>query len=146
MGQPYHTYEQLVPVLITEADMVQLTNDTPDGETVVSAIWEGVREGVDAEIDGYLGERYAVPLAEVPAVISRLSCLLTRHGLYERRYPGEVPKSVEEGRDRAIKLLEGMAKGKPTLSLQPAPAPNTQRMAQLSTEDRVFTVDSLGDW
>lgn len=146
MAWPYHTYEQLVPVLITEADMVQLTNDTTDGETVVSSIWEGVREGVDAEIDGYLGERYAVPLAEVPAVISRLSCLLTRHGLYERRYPGEVPKSVVEAHDRAIKLLEGMAKGKPALGIQPAPAPNTQRIAQLSVEDRVFTSATMEDW
>lgn len=145
MGHPYHTFEQITPAAVTELDMIQLTNDI-GGEEVVSAVWEEAREEADSQIDTYLGERYVVPLAEVPPAIRRLSIILTRYNLYGRRYPGDVPKAVEKTYDNAVKVLEGMARGKPSLGLQPAPTPNVERSARLVSTDRVFTVDSLKDF
>lgn len=143
MAHPYHTLAELVPARLPSSDLIQLTQDDPGVETAKESVYELCREDADGEIDGYLGERYAVPLTEVPPMVRRLSMTLTVVYLYHRRYAGKLPEEVGMEAERARKLLRALADGRPTLGLQPAPTENTQRAARLVSNTPVFSRSSM---
>lgn len=139
----YHLYAEIVPSRLTEDEMVQLTNDTVGGEEVVTAVYEDMRADAEAEIDGYLGARYALPLSETPALVKRLSLTLTIHALYQRRFAEAVPEGIRSSYTDAVRILNRLSDGTMTLGLQPAAAPNSERVAVVSTHDRVFSRSKL---
>lgn len=138
MPHPYHTYDDLVPGYMPALDLVQLTNDD-GGDTVDTDVYEGQRAKADGEIDGYVGHRYTVPLSSTPELVRDLSARLTMYRLYRRRYQTDMPASVTEDYQAALRLLRDLAKGIPTLGVQPAPSPNTQRTGRVVTHTSVFT-------
>jgi len=84
----------------------------------------------DAEIDLHLEARYRLPLASVPAVLTRIACQLSYAGLHTRvdeKHPANL--AAERGR----KLLKGIADGKLSLGLDsagtPAPLADTVQIA-----------------
>ena len=92
----------------------------------------------DAEIDGYLAKRYAVPLAPAPKVINKFSKdiavynLFSRIGIYLNRY------------NAAIKFLTLVAEGKVSLGVDaedPATAAATGFSVKSNT--RLFSRDSM---
>lgn len=148
----YHELADLVPRRLAETELCQLISDDPDTVAVADLteaemeLYEEFRAEVDAEIDGYLGERYTVPLSTVPTLIRRLSITLTVVRLYERRYPEGVPEGIRRNQEDAQKLLRALADGRPTLGVQPAPSENGERVARIEGPDRVFSRDSLKDY
>ena len=142
MPHPYHSLSDLVPAYLPELDLVQLTNDD-GGESVDTDVYEGQRAKADGEIDGYLGHRYTVPLSSVPELVSDLSARLTVYRLYRRRYPTDTPESVVKDYQMAVRLLRDLAKGIPTLGVQPVPSPNTERTGRVVTHSSVFSRSSL---
>lgn len=93
-----------------------------------------------AEIDGYLAGRYALPLATVPPVLERLACDVARYRLYERRPTDEIRQRYED----AVRVLEQIARGTVTLGLPAAdtPAPVAGRV-EFTGAPRRFSRDSL---
>lgn len=142
MAHPYHALSDLSPDYLPESELVQLTNDD-GGDTVVESVWEGLVAKADGEIDGWLGDRYAVPLDTVPALVADLSARLTLYKLYRRRYGTDTPESVQEDFKAIQRTLRDLAKGIPSLGSQPAPDPNVERQAKVSAQTAVFSRDSL---
>lgn len=93
-------------------EMLQLTDPTNTG-SINATILGAAQADADAEIDGYLGGRYQLPLTTVPAVLTRIACDLTRYYLY-----GDVPLThVRQRYEDAIKFLVGVSKGSVLLGL-----------------------------
>lgn len=88
-----------------ESELVQLTN--PGGTVVDEAVLGQVILDAAAEIEAYLGGRYALPLNPVPKVLVRIACNLARYYLYDN----ESNEAVEKGREDAVGFLKSVAKG-----------------------------------
>jgi phage gp36-like protein len=146
LAQPYHELADLEASGVSEAQLVQLTNDDDDATTVDATRYEACRAEADAEVDGYIGARYALPLATNPIIIKRLSTDITVFRLFRRRFQSGVPPQVQSDYERACKLLADIAKGTVTLGVQPAAAANSERTAQIVAGARTFSRDSLKDF
>ncbi len=129
-----------IKLQIAEADLIQLTDDADTGEVDSANVARAI-EDADAEIDGYLGMRHALPLSSTPAIIRRLSVEIAIHNLYARR---QGPPDFRAKRyDAAIRMLEKIAEGSICLGAEddssPAPIPGLLS----SNPERIFTRDEL---
>lgn len=66
-------------------------------------------------IDGKLGGIYVVPLQPVPRIVVLWERNIARYFLYQRRETMEMPDSIKEDYERALRDLEAEAKDRPTL-------------------------------
>ena len=116
--------------------------DPVEREELVAPIIEGAIADADAEIDGYLAKRYAVPLSPAPKVINKFSKdiavynLFSRIGIDERTYLNRY--------NAAIKFFELVADGKVSIGTEaddPASAAATGFSAKSNT--RLFTRGSM---
>ena len=107
----YCTQADLI-VRFGAAEITQLSDRAGLG-TLDSAIIAGAIADADAEIDGYLSGRYALPLANVPMVITRIACDITRYWLFGQ----DVTDLVKDRYDQAVSYLGQVAKG--TIGLGP---------------------------
>jgi phage gp36-like protein len=99
----------------------------------------------DAEIDGYLQARFALPLASVPVLLRGVACDIARY-----RLSGTDIRETDPARTRykdAIKLLASIRNGELDLGLTasglPAPEAGAVRVVEGA---RVFTPDTLSDY
>lgn len=122
--------------------LVQMTREgaetTVDTDLLASVIAE-----VEAEIDGYVGRAYALPLAIVPAMLSRLAADLVRFRLYARKPNLRIPEDVTKRFDADVKVLERIAKRDISLGLPLEPAQEGGQGAVLSSGERTFTRRSM---
>lgn len=108
-------------------DLVQLTNEDPTATTINSSALQQALDDASAEIDGYLEGRFALPLAEPPAVLNRLACDIAMYRLQSLRPLHDLADARKRYEDAIGFLLEA-AKGVVTLGLsstdqEPASAP-----------------------
>ena len=91
--------------------------DEAEREAKIGPIIDMAIGDADAEIDGYLAKRYAVPLAPVPKVINKFSKDIAVYNLFSRI-------GIDEGTDQktylnrynaAVKFLTLVAEGKVSL-------------------------------
>lgn len=89
-------------------------------EELVGPIIDAAIGDADAEIDGYLAKRYAVPLSPAPKVINKFSKDIAVYNLFSRI-------GIDEGTDQktylnrynaAIKFLTLVAEGKVSLGVE----------------------------
>lgn len=127
---------------MSEAELVQMTDDVGSGMVDVGVVDEAIL-GAEAEIDGYVGGRYPLPLAAVPPLLTRLAKDLTVWNLYGRRKLAD--ESVGERYKAAVKLLERIASGQVKLPLPDAAAPAAEvgGAVFVSGPERQFTRDRL---
>jgi phage gp36-like protein len=121
-------------------ELTQLTDrvnaGVPDASIVARALADA-----DAEIDGYLASRYALPLAAVPPVLARIACDIARYRLWEDRASEEVRLRYEDAR----RLLESIARGQVSLGLPAISA--APALAEVSLGNvRVMTRDGTGGY
>ncbi|MDP1673371.1 MAG: DUF1320 domain-containing protein [Burkholderiales bacterium] len=127
-----------------ETELVQITNQEDHAATVINdTVLNQALADADAEIDGYLIGRYALPLASVPATLKRNACDIARYHLYDNR----VTEQVQKRYDNVVAFLRMLAKGDASLGLDAAhqETPTTGGPA-IAAGDRVFTADSLKDY
>jgi phage gp36-like protein len=121
-------------------ELTQLTDrvgaGVPDASIVARALADA-----DAEINGYLASRYALPLATVPPVLVRIACDIARYRLWEDRASEEVRRRYEDAR----RMLESIAKGQVSLGLPAANAAPALAEARLGNA-RVMTRDGTGGY
>jgi phage gp36-like protein len=121
-------------------ELTQLTDragaGVPDAIVVARSLADA-----DAEINGYLASRYALPLATVPPVIVRIACDIARYRLWEDRASEEVRRRYEDAR----RLLESIAKGMVSLGLPEASAAPALAAVSLGNA-RVMTRDGTGGY
>ena len=97
-------------------DLVQLTNEDPT-QTIVNtlALQQAVNDA-SAEIDGYLGSRFMLPLTDPPALLNRLTCDIAMYRLQSLRPLHDVADARKRYED-AVELLVRVARGDVTLGL-----------------------------
>jgi phage gp36-like protein len=121
-------------------ELTQLTDRSgahvPDAAIVARALADA-----DAEIDGYLASRYALPLSTVPAVLARIACDIARYRLWEDRASEEVRRRYEDAR----RLLEAIARGTVSLGLPASSAAPALAEASLGNA-RAFTRAGTGGY
>lgn len=119
-------------------ELVQLTDKDGELGAVDTGVLEQAIADADAEIDGYLADGgYTLPLSTVPARIKRHSCAIARYYLYDNRRPDVV----QQGYDRALNWLEGVASGKIKLGDEERDASTSPGIA---APTRTMTYDD--DW
>ena len=119
------------------AEITQLSDRAGLG-TLDSAVIDGAIADADAEIDGYLSGRYALPLANVPLVMTRLACDIARYWLFGQ----DTTDLVKARYDQAISYLGKVAAGTITLGPDATGAePESQSgTALMQSDSRAFAV------
>lgn len=120
--------------------------DPVEREELVTPIIEGAIADADAEIDGYLAKRYAVPLSPAPKVINKFSKDIAVYNLFSRIGIDESTdqKTYLNRYNAAIKFFELVADGKVSIGTEaddPASAAATGFSAKSNT--RLFTRGSM---
>lgn len=137
---PYTTQQEMID-RFGEAEVVQLTDRDGSAGAIVAQVLDQAIADADAEIDGYLaGGGYTLPLASVPAILSRIGADITRYHLYD----DAATEDVRRRYDRAVALLAAIAKG--TVSLGAGDPQGSADAPQTVAPTRVFTRDDLEDF
>lgn len=68
----------------------------------------------DAEIDGYIANRYVVPFVVVPGILRKFSTDMAIYNLYARKVE-EIPETRQTRYDNAIRMLRDISAGKASI-------------------------------
>lgn len=119
-----------------EEELIRLTDRTGSGVADADTVARALSDA-DAEIDGYLASRYALPLQSVPNVLVRIACDIARYRLWADRASDEVRRRYEDAR----RYLESLSRGDVTLGLPPdmQPSAPTAMAAAWVGNEPVFT-------
>lgn len=118
----YASTADLVPSLLTETVLAQLSQADPDSDTPNDDVVATWIEDAEAEVDTYLGARYPLPLTTgIPAIVTRLTARIVRYRAYTSR-PGQVDAWLTTDYEGALKTLEAIASGKLSIGLTAAGA------------------------
>lgn len=140
---PYTTLS-LLQDRFGESELIQLTDKaTPrTGAIVVSVVDKAIADA-DAEIDGFVGVRYAVPLPEpTPPVLVPIACDIARYRLYGNAVPDIVRQRYED----AVARLKDIAAGRMVLGVDPISTPTVSTGVLVRSPERVFSADALRDY
>lgn len=125
-------------------DLVQLTNEDPTVTTVNTAALQQALDDASAEIDGYLGSRFTLPLTDPPEVLSRVVTDIAMYRLQALRPLHDISDARQRYED-AIAMLTRVAAGELTLGI--APDGNETAISPVAEivegAQRVFTRDTL---
>lgn len=126
-------------------ELAQLTDEVA-GQTINAATVARALADADAQIDGYLGARYLLPLSPVPPLVVRLACDIARYQLFDDR----ASEAVRARYDDAVQLLKRLSDGTVTLgTAASAPAPAAASGAvtvRARARDRLFDDDTLASF
>lgn len=138
-----------MPVYATRQDMIdrfgepeirQLTDrrDPPAG-AIDDAVLTEALEDADGMLDSYLAGRYTLPLADVPKILKRYACDITRFFLWKDNAGDTVRRAYED----AEKFLKAVAAGTVSLGLDADNQPVAVDAGGVSFEEsrRVFGGD-----
>lgn len=135
----YATQQDLID-RFGERELVELTDraDPPAG-VIDAAVVAAALADADEIVNSYVGKRYDLPLASVPAVLTRVAGDIARH-LLHKDAPSEA---VQKARDEALRFLRDVSKGEAVLDSggdEPAPA---EASVQVESQDKLFGRDDL---
>jgi phage gp36-like protein len=119
-------------------ELLALADRDRDGVADAAVVAEALADA-DNLIDGYVGTRYALPLATVPPLLEQLACDIARYNLYAA-HPTEAAKARH---DAAIATLKRIADGTVTLQVAGVAAATSGDSVQTSGPDRVFNKTNL---
>lgn len=142
---PYATQSDLV-TRFGSAEIAQLT-DRVAGAVIDASVVNAALADADALIEGYLAARYALPVAPVPALLTRLAGDIARYLLHGT----SAREKVREAYEDALRVLRDLADGRATLA-GAAAAPASQTPAApggrpaYSAPTGVFGRANLGDY
>ena len=125
----------------TEIKELALDDSAVDDETQAARTGRAI-DDADAEIDGYLGQRFTVPLATVPNLIRKISVDLAIWNLYQRR-DKTAPDRRKAAYENALGLLGKIASGQLSIGVS-EPAGNGPA-ASTSVDDLQFTIGKTSD-
>lgn len=131
---------------VDEQQLIQLTDDEDAGVVSEARVAKAIADA-DGEIDGYLGTKYTLPLAPVPAIIRKCSVDIAIYNLFSRR--GGSTETRSERYKAAARFLEQVAKGSISLGVaDPDGTPKPSEAPRMSGENpaRTFNRGSLGDF
>jgi len=129
--------------LIPQQELAELTTDSgdiPDSQVVTEAI-----DRADAEIDAYLGSRYALPLEPVPDQVMGLSMDMALYHLYSRR--SVAPPVRRQKYEAALSFLKQIAAGEAVVAgANELLTENAQVGSEFSSATRIFSRTTQENW
>ncbi|WP_299197978.1 phage protein Gp36 family protein [uncultured Amphritea sp.] len=118
-----------------EEELILLTDRDGSTGVIDDTVLNQALADASAEVDGYLGGRYTLPLPSVPDVLVRICCDVARYLLHDEH----APERIEKRYDNAIDFLSKLGTGKISLGMpdegDASPSNNT---AQMCSDGRVF--------
>ena len=125
-------------------DLVQLTNDDPSATTVNTTVLQQALNDASAEIDGYLGGRFTLPLTDPPEVLNRVASDIAMYRLQALRPLHDIA-DARQRYEGAVAMLTKVAAGELTLGIaadgnETAISPVAE---VLEAPARVFSRDTL---
>lgn len=135
-----------VLAMIDSTDLSQLVDDEDLGglsDPATDRIERAI-EDADAEIDGYLGVKYSVPLSPVPNMIRRISVTIAVYLLFSRRKG--PPENWIRLYEEAINYLKSVIAGETSLgNTDPdgTPGGGSQAEFHVDNPERLFRRDKL---
>ncbi|MBI1246158.1 MAG: DUF1320 domain-containing protein [Alphaproteobacteria bacterium] len=139
----YATQQDLVDRFGSE-ELVQLTDRTNTPATTIDTdVVADALADADALIDSYVGKSYALPLAIVPPILTRVAADIARFFLFGDRV--EKDGAVDRANSAAIAWLKDVARGVVRIDDGSGGTPGAAGGGQIKTAapDRVFSRDSL---
>ena len=134
---PYATKAQMVE-RFGEQELIELTDRDGSTGAIVDEVLDAALADAAADIDGYLGGRYPLPLAVVPRVLNRHACDLARYYLYDNRLEDSHPAARRY--NASIRLLEQVSKGTVQLGLDAqGETLETHDQAEMQSQPSVFS-------
>jgi phage gp36-like protein len=113
--------------------------DMATGEIDETAIGRAI-DDAQAVIDGYLKPRYALPLVDVPALVTQLAIKLAVYGAHV----GTAAEKVRRDYDDALKVLAQISTGAVRLDVAGVePAGSGSQGVRITDRDRLFTAENL---
>jgi phage gp36-like protein len=129
--------------MIPEEDLTDLTVES--GEVPDSAVIDDAISKADAEIDSYLGVKYAVPLSPTPDQVKALSVDLAIYHLYSRH--SIVPPVRQQKYDNAVTFLQQVAAGAAIITGPGGEPPTVAKdVTDATSAFRRFTRNTLAEW
>jgi phage gp36-like protein len=119
----YAAQSDLVPLRLTQKDLVELTDDAGSGQ-VNAAIVTAALEEASGRVESYCRARYATPLQQSDSV-KALTLDIAVYVLFSRRRETRISDTVQSRFDQAIAFLKDIASAKASLD-QPATAQTPQ--------------------
>ena len=136
-----HLTEDEVAHLLVGAHLVELTDDDALGVVDQGRVDEAI-SAAQGEVDGYLAERYTVPLSPVPPLVKAACEDIAIYNLYSRTQD-EIPESRKTRYAGAVRLLEKLASGAISLGIADPPEPAAADNLTVSAGERIFPDDVL---
>lgn len=136
----YTTLDQLVTrrgksLLVDLTDRGEEPTGEINTETVAAAI-----AGAQALVDGFLANHYALPLVEVPELVSKVTEDLVIYDLHTY----DTPEKIAEAEKSARQTLKGIGDGKirlPIAGVEPASKPDQD--VRFTERDRPFSAEAM---
>lgn len=122
----YAAQTDLTPLRLTQAELVQLTDDTNSGQVNVAVVSEALEEA-SGKVDSYCRARYVTPL-QVGDDVKGLTLDIALYLLFSRRRNAKMTETIRQRYDDAIAFLKDVASSKASLD-----QPLTQAQPQTST-------------
>lgn len=141
----YNTLAKVKKLRISEAVLIQLTDDTDLG-VIDEETAAGVIAGGDAFIDGYLRGKLKLPLDPVPDLIPELALDIYAYGFYSLKPAFEMPKTIADRYAAATKTLLLIQKGDVKLGaaeLETAAAETPAETLLVNSGTAMFSPDVL---
>lgn len=100
-----------------ETEILELTDRDQSGD-IDEDVADRAIDDASAEVDGYIGGKYSLPLDSPPAVLTRITADIARYRLYDNIATEEVRRRYED----ALRFLKAVGKGEISLGADPPPA------------------------
>jgi phage gp36-like protein len=119
----YATQSDLVPLRMSQKDLVELTDDANTGQ-VNTQIVSAALEEASGRVDSYCRARYVTPLQQSDTVKS-LTLDIAVYLLFSRRRETRIADTVQQRFEQAMSFLKDISTAKASLD-QPATAQTPQ--------------------
>lgn len=145
----YCTYED-IEKQITTPTLIQLTNDTPQQDTVDDSVTYEAILYSSTLIDGYLRGKYTLPLDTHFPLLRIIAIDLSIYRLYSRRLQADMPESILAQYKESIKTLEKIQKGTIALEIKTSDVSNVaepkEYISNKTKFDRTFSHEVLREY
>lgn len=136
------TYALLADVqdMVDDTELVQLTDDTGAGTVDTDLVTSQLARASNI-IDGYLGARYALPLASPPAILTDMCVDIAVYNMYSRRQG--PPDHWADRYKNTIAFLTKVSTGNISLGAGTPDSNAGGHAPQVAGPDRIFTRDKM---